>query len=326
MPFVMKALEKHQYDSSFYTLVSEPKNADYVLIPHDYWRLKQVRPDLLQKMIVEAEAHHKPILIDASGDRAGVVAVPNAVVLRINQYRFELPPYEIKIPVICEDLLETYAGGIFTARNKSDLPVVGFAGWGHLTFLQRIRTFIKEIPIRVYRIFDARLAAKVKGVFWRERAIKIFNRSSRIRTNFLVRSSYSGHVATIEGEFLKNRLEFVTNILDSDYTLIIRGDANEATRFYETLSLGRIPVVIDTAMVFPLEDRINYKDFCLFIDYHDLKSAPDIIADFHKTLSPEDFIKMQKKARHVFETYLRYDVFSRHLALLLKERALPLNS
>ena len=99
----------------------------------------------------------------------------------------------------------------------------------------------------------------------------------------------------------------------------MRGDANAATRFYETLSLGRIPVFIDTACVLPLEDIIDYKDFCVFIDYTDINKAPSILADFHKNITPDKFIAMQKQARYIFRHYLRYDVFSEHLARILKK-------
>jgi len=318
MPHETNALIKYGYDKRYYQLVQNPYEAEYVVVPHDYWRLKEKRPDLLLRIIEEAKQYQKPLLIDASGDKFGKVVVPNARVLRINQYRFDLPVYEITTPVICEDLLETYCDNVLTIRDKSSVSVVGFTGWASMPLTQRIRTVLKELPVRFKALFVTQYIVYKKGVFWREKAIKIFKRSSDIKTNFIIRSSYSGHAITLKGNRQKNRKEFVQNILESDYTLIVKGDANAATRFYETLSLGRIPVVIDTAMVFPLEDRLIYKDFCVFIDYRDLKNAPRILADFHKALSPEQFKKMQKHARDAFENYLRYDAFSRHLAGILK--------
>jgi hypothetical protein len=319
MPYA-QATYRYSYRREDFALVEDITQADFYLLPHDYWHLKHRYPDALAQMLDEAREANKPILIEAAGDVHGVVDVPHSVVLRIDQYRFALPQNEIKIPVICEDLLETHRAGKFQARAKGDVPIVGFVGWGRLSLKQRVRTFIKEIPHRLVNLFNSNYAVYVKGVFWRERAVKIFTASPRIKTNFIIRTSYSGNVKTAVGDMQKNRVEFVENILYSDYTLIVRGDANEATRFYETLSLGRIPVLIDTAVVLPLEHLINYREFCVIIDHRELSRAPDILADFHATLTPESFVAMQEKARYIFEHYLRFDAFSKHLAEMLKER------
>lgn len=315
--YLGSAFKKHGFNANLLKLVPTPQEAEYVLIPHEYWRLRRRAPASLEKMIAEAQRVSKPILIDAGGDEPGVVDVPNARVLRMNQFKFELPSYEIKIPIPCEDLLETYFGGELQIRMKSKIPSIGFVGWADMPLIQRLRSFTKELPIRLRTLLNTQYATKIKGVFWRERANRIFRASSRIRTNFIIRSSYSGNIETLEGKQEKNRQEFVDNIIGNDYALVIRGDANDATRFYEVLSLGRIPVLIDTSVVLPLETIINYREFCVIIDYKDLSKAPDILADFHAGISNEKFMNMQRKARDAFEHYLRYDAFTPHLVDLL---------
>lgn len=315
-----QATYKYGYSPKDFELVSNIFQADFYLLPHDFWHLKFRYPEVLEKMLGEAREARKPVLIEAAGDVHGVIDVPNSVVLRIDQYRFAIPKNEIKVPVVCEDLLESYGGGKVVPRKKEKIPSVGFTGWGKLTLKQKTRTIIKELPHRFLSLFNADYRAYRKGVLWRERAVPIFKNSRRVTSNFIIRPSYSGNVKTAAGDPKKNRQEFVDNILGSDYTLIIRGDANEATRFYETLSLGRIPVLIDTAVVLPLEHLINYRQCAVIIDHRDLKHAPDILADFHAKLSPEAFIAMQEKARYIFEHCLRFDAFSGHLAALLRER------
>lgn len=315
-----RATYKYGYSPGDFQLVEHIAEADFYLLPHDFWHLKYRHPEILMQMIAEAHEANKPLLIEAAGDVHGNIDVPNSVVLRIDQYRFAVPKNEIKIPVVCEDLLESHREGKFVPRQKSEVPSVGFTGWGKLSLKQKARTFTKEIPHRFWSLFNSNYAVYKKGVFWRERAVAIFSRSKRIKTNFIIRTSYSGNVKTAVGDPKKNREEFVNNIVDSDYTLIIRGDANEATRFYETLSLGRIPVLIDTAVVLPMEHLVNYSECTVIIDHRDLKRAPEILADFHAKLTPEAFIAMQEKARYIFEHYLRFDAFSGHLATLLKER------
>ena len=84
--------------------------------------------------------------------------------------------------------------------------------------------------------------------------------------------------------------------------------------------MGRIPLVIDTECVFPLEDKINYKDFSIFIDHTDIKKAGEIVAQKHAAISGEEFLSMQQKAREVFENYLRIDVFTKYLVEEIQKR------
>lgn len=320
MPYVMNALVMHGFDKNYFELVDAIDGADYVLIPHDYWRLKKKRPDLLRAMIQDAQAHQKPLLIDAASDQSGVVNVPNARVMRINQYRFEPRSYEITMPVSCEDLLEVYQKGTLTLREKHEIPTVGFVGWAELSLKQRLRSLLKELPIRFLGLLDHRYRAKEKGVFWRERVVRAFLSSRAVATNFIIRSSYSGHTETASGELAKIRTEYVDNLVANDYALVVRGDANIATRFYEILSVGRIPVFIDTECMLPLSDRIDYRSFCVFIDHTEVARAPEILAAFHEGLDPQEFKQMQQRARDAYERYLRYDAFSPYLAQeLLKD-------
>ncbi len=312
LPFAA-ATWRHGFDAKYLVLVDTPDEADYLLLPHDCWRVKKLRPDILADITDASRKYKKPILIDASGDASGKIDVPNSRILRINQYRFELPKNEITVPVQCEDLLESYCDGALQVREKSGVPSVGFVGWGRLGGLQRWRSLTKEVPLRIAALFNTKLHTKEKGVFWRERAARIFNLSPRVRADFIIRPSYSGHAGTMVGDAQENRRAFVQNILGTDYTLVVKGDANAATRFYEVLSLGRIPVLIDTACVLPIERLIDYRECCVVIDCKDLARAPAILADLHAKLSSEQFVDMQRKARHIYETYLRYDVFTRYL-------------
>ena len=76
-----------------------------------------------------------------------------------------------------------------------------------------------------------------------------------------------------------------------------RGDSNMAIRFYEALVFGRIPVVIDTEWVLPLEDVIDYKKFVVFVPHADIQNTDKYIREFWDKLSNEDFHTVQKRAR-----------------------------
>jgi hypothetical protein len=141
----------------------------------------------------------------------------------------------------------------------------------------------------------------------------VIEKSSAIKANFLVRSSYSGHTDTAQKSPEVLRKEFVENLLSSDYALDVRGDANNTIRLFEILSLGRIPVILDTERNLPFRDVINYEDFSLIIDFRDIKRLPDIIAEFNSSVSEEKLFDMQRTARETFLRYFRVDAMTKPL-------------
>ncbi len=317
-PYVRAAALQYQYSKNDFSLVERIEDADFVVLPYPYDRFRATNSAKVDMIIEEAKGAGKPIIIDGSGDIEYPISIPNSVVLRISQYAYSKQPNEITVPGVAEDLLESYAGGQLQIREKSEKPVVGFTGWANLSPKARLKLGVKELPILFGKLLDSRRGAERKGLLFRIRALKALSRNARVQPNFTARATYSGHIKTIQGSVADNRREFVENLLNSDYALCVKGDANYSVRFYEALSLGRIPLFLDTACVLPLEDTLNYRDFCVFVDWRDIDRIGDILADFHAKLSPEAFKEMQRKARESYANYLRYDVFSAQLARQLR--------
>ncbi|MEK7127325.1 MAG: hypothetical protein AAB838_01200, partial [Patescibacteria group bacterium] len=86
------------------------------------------------------------------------------------------------------------------------------------------------------------------------------------------------------------------------------------------LSLGRIPLVVETDNVFPLEKKINYQEFCLFVSYRNLAKIGNLLLDYHRALSEKAFLSKQNRAREVFAKYLRIDSFTQYLSDEVKSR------
>lgn len=319
-PMVTFALEKYGYTSEGFELVATPEEADYVMVPNAYWHLKRKYPERLRQMLDEAVRHQKPVLIDGSGDQEFPIRVPNSVVLRIGMWRFKALPNELAIPVIAEDLLETEVKGPLPVRTKNNRPVLAFSGWARLPLKQYVRASIKAFPYRFLSLFDSRYGTYVKGVLLRIEVIRSLANAKRITTNFILRRSYSANKKTVEGNITDVRKEFVENLLASDYALSVRGDANADTRFYEAISLGRIPVFVDSERVMPFEDMIDYSAFSVHVPFDQRRSIDKILGDFHNSLTPEKFEAMQRQARLVFERYLRNDVATKYIAGELRRR------
>jgi len=137
----------------------------------------------------------------------------------------------------------------------------------------------------------------------------VLNRSSLIETNFILRKFYSCHTDTLKIPPETARQEYIENMIDSDFVLAPKGDGNFSMRFYEALSLGRIPILIDTETILPLENVIDYDSFILRVNYKNINKLDKIIADFYNQITNKEFIEMQKRARENFEKYLRIDAF-----------------
>lgn len=322
MPYVRAAALQYQYSKNDFSLVDTIAEADYVLMPYNYERLLAVNPERVATIIKEAHDAQKPLLLDGSGDIEKRIDIPNSVILRVSQYAYRKQDNEITIPFIAEDLAETFFEGDVEIREKPEVPEVGFAGWASLTVKARVKLWIKEIPITMASLLDSERRAEHKGLLYRARALSALEKNKDIITHVRARGTYSGHVKTITGTVGDNRREFVETLRNCDYALAVKGDANSSVRFYEALSMGRIPLFLDTACVLPLEDVIAYRDFCVFVDWKDTDRIDEKLLEFHASVSPERFKEMQVRAREVYREYLRVDAFSKHLANILRERRL----
>lgn len=297
----------------FYTepsviITQNPEDADFFLVPHNYSFIKD-RTDYLKCYSDLASGHRKKIFMFSYGDSAERVDMPHVITFRTSQYKSQKRADEIIMPGYNADLL---SGNSLRLRKKADRPVIGFCGWADFPNLKsKLKFFVKT------RIFDMKklctgnpfYGARRQGMWFRRKALSFLAKSPAVNCNFVIRKSYSGHKKTIIGDYDDVRREYIQNILESDFTLSVRGDGNFSYRFYEALSLGRIPLLIDTDCSLPLEDIIKYDDFVLFVDYRDIDKSGEKAADFYESMSDDEYASKQKMARDVFEKYLRIDSF-----------------
>jgi len=63
-----------------------------------------------------------------------------------------------------------------------------------------------------------------------------------------------------------SRREYYTNLNNNKYTFCMRGAGNFSYRFYEALSFGRIPILIDTDTILPLQTKIEWNEHIIILD------------------------------------------------------------
>jgi hypothetical protein len=122
-------------------------------------------------------------------------------------------------------------------------------------------------------------------------------RSNVLNTNFKIRSGFWAP------EMSKNdaRSEFIDNIKNTTFTLCIRGAGNFSYRLYETLMMGRIPIIINTNQVFPFERIVDYSKFSLIIN--DIVDIENTILKFINSKSDYELIEMQLQSREFWVEY-----------------------
>ncbi len=88
--------------------------------------------------------------------------------------------------------------------------------------------------------------------------------------------------------------EYIGHLERSTYIICPRGTENYSYRVYETLSRGRIPVIIDTDVVLPKE--INWGDLSIIVPYEFLHKIYDLVRLDYNSRSEWEFAVRQNKA------------------------------
>jgi hypothetical protein len=295
---------------SLSTIVTNPIDADIFAIPHNFFSIKNNK-EYIDECIKLSSKYSKKILVFAYGDSSEVINIPNSIVVRTSQYRSNKKDNEIIMPAYVEDL---GAKGVVLKEKNNIKPVIGFVGWsGFKRNIDMIKFNLKIYLNIILITFGKVKVPQLQGLFFRIKLIKFLSKSVLIDTNFIIRKSYSGHSKVIEISPEKAREEFISVINNSDFSLAVKGDGNYSLRFFEILSLAKIPLFIDTDCCLPLEDDINYDDFIFRVDYKSIKNVDRIIRDFYSSISEEKFLEMQRKARITFEEKLSIQSFMKIL-------------
>lgn len=302
-----------------FDIVVDPSCADFLLIPYNHFNLRNY-PGYIDNFIELSKQYNKKIIVFEYSDYHEQILIPNSIIFRTSLYRAEKKENEYVVPPFVEDLSEIHP---FFIRKKSTRPIVGFCGWAKVRSVQQwLKLHTRNLQNNLNQFFklERALGAHKKGIYFRGKAISALENSSLVKTNFIIRSSFSGNIKTISLDSQKARIEYIENIESSDFILSPKGDGNYSLRFYEALSLGRIPLLIDTDSVLPAEDELNYDSFILRVDYRDINRLDKIVADFYSKLTEEEFMSMQNNARIAFVEHLRCDLFLKHIVSILVKK------
>lgn len=297
------------FTGPFVRVVSRPEDAQFFLLPHNYFRIFPAHQKYIQEFSTRARVEGKPLILFVESDTSEQIHIPHAIIFRVSQYRSSRLPNEIIIPPYVEDLS---LASPLVIREKSDKPVVGFCGFAdYPTRIGALKAGIRHAVLDLKALGRPELRAHKKGVYFRKRALRTLRASSLITPLVVPRSFHSAHPATVRRDPEELRREYIQNLQESDIALTVRGDANASMRLFEAMSLGRATALLDTDTPLPLEDRVPYGDCMVRIDYRELAALPERIRAWYDRMGPEEWKNAQQRARELFTRYFRPDSFFR---------------
>lgn len=127
---------------------------------------------------------------------------------------------------------------------------------------------------------------------------------SDIQTNFIFRK---GHFAPEISDKTIAIKQYFKNIENNLFVFCYRGGGNFSYRFYETLMMGRIPILINTDCLIPFEKIIKTEQVGIFIDEQQiLNNKINLIKEIKNYIEKykNKFINIQENNRKIWEKYL----------------------
>lgn len=235
----------------------------------------------LQEVVNSYRGLNKKVIIFMLSDFNEQLYIPDNVLLfRSGMYKSQKKPNEFLIPHIwTEHGMEGI--GYSPLLTRSVHPIVGFCGT------------LNSHPCRIQHINKLNVALDIKKKFI-------------LRSDYWAGKPHDNQVIT----------DFVKNIQETHFTLCSRGAGNWSARFYQVLYMGRIPIVVNTDLVMPFEDRINWRDVIVFCD-----SENDIANNVRTFWRTKDITQAQQQCRRIYNTYLSPQSWPRLLAEELLSKA-----
>ncbi len=260
--------DQANFDSPF-LLTSDPDKADYFVLPKllTYYLKNNKRHWQDATSFAElSERYQKQMVVWHNGDLQPVVRFKKTIVFLPGIVESQMKDNLKPCPAFVKDPLETRGDGNIICREKKDKAVVGFCGYAAVNALKTVWGVggsLKSKVIEGLGTGDYQSSPLIPATLLRAKAIKLLSASSQIVCRFVIRDKYRVGHAGNEALPPKSIIaqEFVNNIVDTDYTLCIRGYVNWSYRFYETLACGRIPVFVNTECKLPFDDSIDWKKY-----------------------------------------------------------------
>lgn len=244
------------------------------------YKWSNVNNHISTNTISEAIKHNKKILAFFNDDYDGNIIAPceNFYLFRTSTYASKINKNEIIMPAFCEEFE-------YVKPTEKSVKINAISFCGNIRDPHRYPIFAElEKNYNLSKIFLYR------NGFW---APEIADKT----------------VA---------RKEFIANVRTGLFGICIRGNGNFSYRLYETLALGRIPIIINSDLKLPLQKVINWQRQAIICEPQNIPTLHDRIEQYVKNLNVLDVCYENK---HIYDEYFSPYGLIKNLELYLREAA-----
>jgi hypothetical protein len=315
----------HEATFNFYKkyieLVDNIKLANAVFLPYTLnYYIKNKQLDVVKYLCELSVNNNLVCYIWLDGDADVKINFPGSVVLKNSSHRSLgmkneiIRPGDVKIDILQKEFHGDLNSVVFSVK-----PSIGFDGlatykrWRLLALIARNCLLFFYNHIRNFEYYSAPV---IPWLVKRHQLLEMLKQDSEIFCDFTERSEFASGT---HGKKMSVRMEFLNNIRRNHYTLCIRGSANYSLRFYETMCLGRIPLLIDTDCKLPCEDVIDWRNLIPIVPYSKKNKLKDLLLVYHNQLDSKEFINRQEKCRAIYEEYLSPEGFFKYVVDKIKK-------
>lgn len=289
--------------------------ADVAVLPFDLTHVLEDRASRqwFEEFVTIADRSGKKILCFYWSDSADDIDDSRLVIFRTSLNSTSRGRGQFAMPAFIEDFLVRYGAGQIALCKGEEPPSVGFCGYvpripsGSIS--EKVKWFVRRM-----------LAWYPNNASLRALAVEIIRESIVIESRIIERDRFwagqSFAAGAVDLDQMKMvRASYVENLVGSDYALCIRGAGNYSIRFYEALSMGRVPVLVDSDGALPWHGDVGLDQFALRVPYKALKQLPSIVHRHFEENRVDGLHTMQRTARRVWQEYFSAAGFFRRIAL-----------
>tara|TARA_R110000868_G_scaffold167120_1_gene401413 strand:- start:423 stop:1442 length:1020 start_codon:yes stop_codon:yes gene_type:complete len=309
---------KNEHLLKYYELMNQMEDAEVVIVPVDISEFFQKQQqDWLYAFIDRALALHKKVWVYSAGD-FGLSLKKAVYTFRLSGFDSKMDANTFVLPSFIEDPYLKIQKE-FQPIVKDLHPKIGFVGHASNSWAKWAKealVFLLHNYKRFFKVLFTDYQHFYPSSIKRYKFLSFLQKNNQIETAFILRDKYRAGVKTEEDKN-KTTLEFLKNMHANPYTFCLRGAGNYSVRLYETLAMGRIPVVIETDFRLPLEGIIKWKEHCLIVTEKNMCNA---LIDFHQKISEDNFQKIQFNNRNLWIQFLNREAYFSKLSTIFQDK------
>ncbi len=319
-PLLEKLEEQNSSLLDFYNIVDSIEDCDLGIIPMNIQLLiLRKKQKEVKGFIEKCKQQAKNVLVFSGGDFGHTINTRGVYTIRLGGFHSKLNKCTFIMPPFIDDPYSVLDGK-FDTLSKSRKPEIGFVGHANGSNAKMVKeylSYVKGILNRLLRKDVSDSQSFYPSSLKRYTYLNGLLNKKDIEADFVFRDQYRAGIKTEQDKAITTR-EFYQNMNDNLYTFCSRGTGNFSVRFYETLAMGRIPVLIDTDCRLPFPEQIDWNNHCVIIPEKEVGSIEQLLIDFHSKKSEDDLIKIQEENRMIWQKYFTKSTYFIELADELK--------